>query len=184
MSLSPGELTVRDVERGDVDAVSGIYAHHVMHGTGTFELVAPTVAEMADRIAAIVDAGLPFLVADAGGHITGFAYAGPYRSRPAYRQTVEDSIYLLPEASGRGVGTALLRALLPRCEAWGARQIVAVIGDSANEASVRLHAKCGFAHVGTLRSVGWKHGRWLDTVLMQRALGAGDGQPPAPRAAG
>lgn len=168
------DLHVDDVAAAEVEQVTAIYAHHVIHGTGTFELDPPSAQEMADRIAAVVDVGLPFLVARDATGVVGFAYAGPYRSRPAYRFTVEDSIYLSPQARGRGIGTALLTALLSRCERWGARQVIAVIGDSANVASVRVHEKCGFSHAGVLRSVGWKHGRWLDTVLMQRPLGAGD----------
>jgi phosphinothricin acetyltransferase len=167
-------LRIRDVTATDVAAVTDIYAHHVRHGTGTFELVPPAITEMASRITAVIEAQLPFLVAEYDdGAIVGFAYAGPYRPRPAYQRTVEDSIYLSPDAFGRGVGTQLLNALLHRCEAWGARQVIAVIGDSANVASVRLHEKCGFAVVGTFRAVGWKHNRWLDTVLMQRSLGLG-----------
>jgi len=155
----------------DVAAVSDIYAHHVLHGTGTFELAPPDEAEMAARIEAVTTAGLPFLVAVDGDDVLGFAYAGPYRPRPAYRFTVEDSIYLRPEAAGRGLGGRLLQAVLGRCEEQGVRQVLAVIGDSANLASVRTHEKCGFGHVGTFRAVGWKFDRWLDTVLMQRSLG-------------
>jgi len=140
--------------------------------------VPPTVQEMSERVVAVTAAGLPFLVADDSGTVAGFAYAGPYRSRPAYANTVEDSIYLDPASSGRGVGTLLLQALLARCEAWGARQVIAVIGDSANRGSIRVHEKCGFALTGTLQSVGWKHDRWLDTVIMQRSLGDGDATPP------
>lgn len=181
MGATSNEFSVRDVTTDDVDDVTAVYAHHVRHGTGTFELDAPTTEQMSGRIDDVVMSGLPFLVATGDSGVLGFAYAGPYRTRPAYRHTVEDSIYLAAEATGRGVGTALLETLLARCEAWGARQMVAVIGDSANVASVRLHEKCGFALVGTLRSVGWKHDRWLDTVVMQRALGAGATLPPAPR---
>lgn len=181
MGATSNEFSVRDVTTDDVDDVTAVYAHHVRHGTGTFELDAPTTEQMSGRIDDVVMSGRPFLVATGDSGVLGFAYAGPYRTRSAYRHTVEDSIYLAAEATGRGVGTALLEALLARCEAWGARQMVAVIGDSANVASVRLHEKCGFALVGTLRSVGWKHDRWLDTVVMQRALGAGATLPPAPR---
>ena len=171
-------VDVRAVKADDLDAVTKIYAHHVLHGTGTFELEPPDRTVIAARIAAVEAVGLPYLVGLDEAGVAGFAYAGPYRTRPAYRQKVEDSIYLRPDAVGRGVGTALLSALIAACEAWGARQVVAVIGDSANTASVRLHDACGFSYVGTLRSVGWKHGRWLDTVIMQRALGPGDASPP------
>lgn len=171
-------MLIRPVEMRDVAAVTDVYAHNVLHGTGTFELDPPSADEMTDRIDAILGAGLPYLVADLDGAVAGFAYAGPYRTRPAYANTVEDSIYLSPDAFGRGLGTALLSAVLTASESWGARQVVAVIGDSDNRASVRLHEKCGFTHVGTLRSVGWKFDRWLDTVVMQRALGSGDGTAP------
>ena len=169
---------LRPITDGDLTAVTAIYAHHVLHGTGTFELEPPDDAEMARRIEAVTSLALPFLVAVEQGTVVGFAYAGRYRPRPAYQHTVEDSIYLSPEAGGRGVGTRLLTEVLGRCEDAGVRQVIAVIGDSANEASVRTHARCGFDVVGTFRDVGWKHGRWLDTVLMQRSLGPGAGSPP------
>ena len=162
---------IRAIGEGDVAAVRRIYAHHVLHGTGTFEIDAPDDDEMARRVSAVTATGLPFLVAVEGGDVLGFAYAGPYRPRPAYRFTAEDSVYLHPEATGRGLGSRLLQAVLDQCEERGVRQVVAVIGDSDNVASVRTHEKCGFTHVGTFRSVGWKFDRWLDTVLMQRALG-------------
>ena len=176
--MSPDELTIRPVGPDDVDAVSAVYAHDVLHGTGTFEIVPPTVAEMGDRIATVTAAGLPYLVAAWGSEVVGFAYAGAYRPRPAYRFTVEDSIYLRPDAVGRGIGTRLLAQVVGECEALGLRQMIAVIGDSENVGSIRLHAKCGFEPVGTFRGVGWKHGRWLDTVLMQRRLGAGETTGP------
>jgi len=163
---------LRDATARDVGAIRDIYAHHVLHGTGTFELTPPDEPEMAARIDAVASAGLPFLVATEGDGVLGFAYAGPYRPRSAYRFTVEDSIYLHPEATGSGVGGRLLQAVFDRCEALGVRQVIAVIGDSANVASIRTHEKCGFVHVGTFRAVGWKFDRWLDTVLMQRQLGA------------
>jgi L-amino acid N-acyltransferase YncA len=170
---------MRPVAEADLAAVTEIYAHHVLHGTGTFELTPPTHAEMEQRVAAVTSAGLPFLVAVEGDQVLGFAYVGPYRPRPAYDRTVEDSIYLSPDATGRGVGTALLSDVLLRSEAAGIRQVIAVIGDSTNHASIRIHDKCGFAHIGTFRGVGWKHDRWLDTVLMQRSLGPGATTPPA-----
>jgi len=167
------DVELRPVTPLDVSAVRDIYAHHVLHGTGTFELTAPDEAEMAARIDAVTTAGLPFLVATESGDVRGFAYAGPYRPRPAYRFTVEDSIYLHPDATGRGIGAELLGDVLDRCEGLGIRQVIAVIGDSGNVASIRTHERCGFATIGTFRAVGWKFGRWVDTILMQRELGAG-----------
>jgi phosphinothricin acetyltransferase len=175
--VSPG-VELRTVERRDVRAVREIYAHHVLHGTGTFELTPPDDAEMAARIDAVTAVGLPFLIATREAEVVGFAYGGHYRPRPAYRFTVEDSIYLHPEAVGQGIGVRLLRELLDGCERLGVRQVVAVIGDSANLPSIRAHEQCGFATVGVFRAVGWKFGRWLDTVLMQRELGAGRSSPP------
>lgn len=163
-------IELRAVEDSDVRAITRIYAHHVRHGTGTFELDPPDEQEMVRRVTAVTSSGLPYLVALDAGSVVGFAYAGQYRPRPAYRFTVEDSIYLDPSATGRGVGGRLLSAVLDKCEALGIRQVIAVIGDSDNTASVRTHEKCGFAHVGTFRAVGWKFDRWLDTVLMQREL--------------
>jgi L-amino acid N-acyltransferase YncA len=169
---------LRPVAPADVPAVRDIYAHHVLHGTGTFELTPPDETEVAARVNAVASAGLPYLVALADDEVLGFAYAGPYRARPAYRFTVEDSIYLRPDATGRGLGAQLLTAVLDSCEALGVRQVIAVIGDSANVASIRTHEKCGFTTVGTFRAVGWKFDRWLDTVLMQRELGSGSGSGP------
>lgn len=179
MSDASSAMTVRPVTAADVDAVTAIYAHHVSYGTGTFELVAPDSAEIAARIGAVTDAGLPYLVGVEVGAVVGFAYAGPYRLRPAYRFTVEDSVYLRPDATGRGVGTRLLEEVVGVCESLGLRQMIAVIGGSDNRASIRTHDKCGFGIVGTFRDVGWKHSRWVDTVLMQRALGAGGSSPPS-----
>lgn len=164
----------------DLPAVTAIYAFHVREGTGTFELDAPDEAEMARRRRDVLAAGWPWLVAEEGGQVLGYAYAGAFRPRPAYRYFVEDSIYLAPEARGRGLGTRLLEELLLRCEAAGARQMIAVIGDSANAGSIGVHRRCGFDPVGTMRAAGWKFGRWLDVVLMQKALGAGDTAPPGP----
>ena len=173
MAAESNELRIRPVTPADLDAVTAIYAHDVLHGTGTFEIVPPTVDEMSDRVAAVTAAGLPYLVAVVDDEVVGYAYAGSYRPRPAYRFTVEDSIYLRPDAAGRGIGTWLLREVVRVCESLGRRQMIAVIGDSDNVGSIRTHAKCGFELVGTFRAVGWKHGRWLDTVLMQRSLGPG-----------
>jgi phosphinothricin acetyltransferase len=175
----PTDMQIRDAVDADIPAITAIYAHAVNHGLASFETEAPDEAEIARRRAAIVSLALPYLVAElpvAG--VVGYAYAGPYRPRPAYRFSLENSIYIAPDRQGAGIGAALLPALIERCEALGYRQMIAVIGDSANHASIRLHARCGFVHVGVLPSVGWKHGQWLDTVLMTRALGPGDGQPP------
>jgi len=172
-------LRIRDARPDDLPAVRDIYAHHVRRSVATFELDPPAPEEMRARHRAIVEQGLPFLVAeDENGEILGYSYAAPYRARPAYRHTLEDSVYVRPGAAGRGIGRALLAGLLARCAAGGWRQMVAVIGDSANAASVALHAALGFEAVGTLRAVGYKHGRWVDTVLMQRALGEADATPP------
>lgn len=159
-------------------AVTAIYAEAVTHGLATFELKPPDVAEMTRRRAALAAEGLPHLVAEFDGRIAGYAYAGAYRPRPAYRFAVEDSVYVDPGLRGRGVGRALLEGLIAACEALGKRQMVAVIGDKDNAGSIGLHAACGFAHAGLMRAVGWKHGRWVDVVLMQRALGAGEETPP------
>jgi phosphinothricin acetyltransferase len=164
------DLVLRPATSADVTALTQIYAHNVLHGTGTFEVEPPVEDDMAARLEAVVSAGLPYLVAVDGRGVLGFAYAAPYRPRPAYRFTVEDSIYLSPAASGRGVGTRLLTDLVKRCEQLDIREVIAVIGDSDNTASIRIHDKCGFERIGTFRNVGWKHGRWLDTVLMQRSL--------------
>jgi L-amino acid N-acyltransferase YncA len=170
---------VRDATDGDMPAVQGVYAHHVAHGLGSFELDPPAVEEMVRRWRAIVERGLPYVVAVAAdGEVLGFAYAAPYRPRPAYESTVEDSVYVAPAALRRGVGRRLLDEVVRRCTLLGARQMVAVIGDSGNTGSVALHAAAGFREVGVLRAVGWKHGRWVDTVIMQRELGEGDGSAP------
>jgi L-amino acid N-acyltransferase YncA len=167
-------LNIRPSIDADMPAMTDIYAHHVQHGAGSFETEAPNVAEMARRRSSVQQSGLPWLVAEAaGGIIAGYAYASAYRTRPAYRFTVEDSIYMHPSHTGNGVGSALLSRLIELCEQTGWRQMIAVIGDSGNVASVRLHAKFGFRHVGVLQSVGFKFGRWVDTILMQRHLGSG-----------
>jgi phosphinothricin acetyltransferase len=173
-----GEVVPRDAVEADIPAIRAIYEHWVLHGTGSFELVPPDLAEMTARWRAIHDAGLPYIVAEADGRIAGFAYAGPYRPRPAYRFTVEDSVYVAPEALGRGLGRALLQAVIEAATAAGKRQMIAVIGDSANTGSIALHGALGFRHVGTFADVGFKFGDWRDTVLMQRALGDGADSPP------
>lgn len=169
--------TVRDSEAADMEAITAIYRRAVLTGTATFELEPPDVAEMLGRREAFLKGGYPYLVAEAGGEIVGYAYAGTYRARPAYRSTTENSVYVREDSHGRGIGRALLAATIEKTAAAGFRQMIAIIGDSANAASIGLHAALGFEHVGVLRSVGWKHGRWLDTVLMQRALGPGDTMP-------
>lgn len=171
-------LIVRASTGADVARCAEIYAHHVLHGTASFEVDPPDLAEMTRRRATVLDLGLPHLVAERGGRVLGYAYAGNWRPRPAYKFSVEDSIYIDKDAVGQGVGKALLPVLIDRCTAMGKRQMVAVIGDSAQAASIRLHAACGFAMVGTLANIGFKFGRWLDSVLMQRPLGSGGALPP------
>src|SRR4051812_6744611 len=156
-----------------------IYAYHVRHGLASFEEEPPSVAEMRRRYEDVCSRGLPWLAADFGGVLAGYGYCAPYRSRSAYRYSLEDSIYVRPGSEGRGVGGALLAALIERCEALGYRQLVAVIGDSANAASINLHASFGFLRVATLRAVGFKFGRWVDSVVMQRPLGPGDATSPS-----
>ncbi|MFY9510166.1 MAG: N-acetyltransferase family protein [Rubrivivax sp.] len=172
-------LTVRPSTDTDLPAITAIYGHNVLHGTGTFELEPPDTADMARRRADVLAKGLPWLVAEAGGQLLGYAYANHFRPRRAYRFCLEDSIYLAPEAQRRGVGRLLLAELIARCEAAGARQMLAVIGDSANAGSIGVHRALGFEHTGVLKSAGWKFGRWLDVVLMQRQLGTGDTTTPA-----
>ena len=174
----PDALLIRDSQPADIPAITAIYRHAVLHGRASFELVPPDEAEMAARRAALVAAGYPHIVALSGDELAGYAYAGPYRPRPAYANTVENSVYVRHDRHGRGVGRALLARLIVEAERRGFRQMIAVIGDSDNSSSIELHAKLGFTLVGTLRSVGWKHGRWLDSVLMQRPLGDGDARPP------
>ena len=166
-------VAVRAALPADAAAVAAIYGHHVATGTGSFELDPPTPVEMAERMAGIHAAGRPWLVAERAGRVLGYAYAGIYRPRLAYRYAAEDSVYLAPEAIGQGIGRALLAALIDACTARGDRQMIAVIGDSANAASSGLHAAVGFTHVGCLTAAGRKFDRWLDVVLMQRALGEG-----------
>ena len=164
------EIQIRKAEDPDVGAITEIYAHHVLHGTGSFEIDPPDAREMARRMADIVCRSLPYLVAESDNNIIGYAYATPYRPRFAYRFTLEDSVYVHHEHSGRGVGAALLEELIRRCKDWGCRQLVAVIGDSQNKASVRVHEKLGFQHSGVLHGVGFKFNRWIDTVFMQLPL--------------
>jgi phosphinothricin acetyltransferase len=154
--------------------VQAIYAHHVLHGLATFEEMPPSVDEMLSRRASVLSLGFPYLVAEMDGRIAGYSYATAYRARPAYRHTIENSVYVAGGLGGRGIGTALLTALIARCEAGPWRQMLAIIGNSGNTSSIALHRRLGFEHVGTLKSVGFKFGRWVDTVLMQRPLGDGD----------
>lgn len=171
MDLRPARLT-------DLSQIAAIYAHHVRTGLASFELEPPDVAELQRRFEAIDGAGYPYVVAADGERVLGYAYANYYRTRPAYRFAVEDSIYVDPAAVGRGVGKALLQRLVDDCTAKGYRQMLAVIGDSGNAASIGLHRACGFRHAGTLQSIGFKFGRWVDSVLMQRPLGEGDATLP------
>lgn len=183
-SLESAGLRVRPSNDADLPAITAIYADSVLHGTGTFELETPDEAEMARRRADVLSKALPWLVAEsADGQLLGYAYANHFRPRRAYRFCVEDSIYLHRDARGRGVGTVLLGELMRQCEAAGARQMLAVIGDSANLGSIGVHRRHGFQHTGVLKSAGWKFDRWLDVVLMQRPLGEGDataGRDPLP----
>ena len=169
---------IRPTEGRDAAALAEIYGDAVLHGAGTFEEAPPSPAEMEARRLRVVALGLPHLVAEAEGQVLGFAYAGPFRWRAAYRYTAEDSVYVRPQAKGRGVGRALLSALVGACETRGLRQLVALIGDAENVASIGLHAAQGFEHCGLLPAVGFKHGRWLDVVWMRRALNGGDVRPP------
>jgi len=182
MPASASPLVIRDSAAADIPAIAAIYAHHVQHGTASFELEPPSSDEMRARRDAVLAQRLPYLVAELDGELVGYAYATPYRPRPAYRYTVEDSVYVKPGKAGHGIGGRLLAALIERCGAGGWRQMLAVVGDSRNAASLALHASQGFHPAGTLRSVGYKFGEWRDTVLMQRALGDGDRGSPAERA--
>jgi phosphinothricin acetyltransferase len=164
-------VIVRALTEADLPAVQAIYAHHVLHGLASFEEEPPPVEEMRARWRKVLDLGLPYLAAELDGAVVGYSYASPYRPRPAYRFTVENSVYVRNGLVGRGVGRALLDELIARCEAGPWRQMLAVIGNRENEASIALHRRCGFRLIGILESVGHKHGRWVDTVLMQRALG-------------
>jgi L-amino acid N-acyltransferase YncA len=171
-------LAIRAATAADIPAITAIYDQAVRHGTASFELEPPDAAEMARRHQALVEAGFPYLVAEAEGAVAGYAYAGPYRPRPAYRWSVEDSVYVAPSLHRRGIGTALLARLVGEAETRGYRQMIAVIGDSAQLPSIAVHRAAGFRLIGTVENVGHKFGRWLDTVLMQRALGSGSAVPP------
>lgn len=171
-------MIVRDATDADMVAVQAIYAHNVLHGRASFEETPPTLAEMLERRRSVLAMGVPYLVADVEGEIAGYSYATSYRPRPAYRFTIEDSVYVADSFHGRGIGAALLGKLVERCNTGPWRQMLAIIGDSGNASSIAVHRRLGFDHVGTLKAVGFKLGAWTDTVLMQRALGVGDAAPP------
>ncbi|MDX2485207.1 MAG: GNAT family N-acetyltransferase [Pseudodonghicola sp.] len=174
---SDTKLVLRDCTADDIAEVHAIYAEAVRTGTASFELEPPSLEEMGARWQAVREGGYPYLVALSGDRVAGYAYAAAYRARPAYRGAAEDSVYVHEECRGLGVGRALMAELITRCAAAGLRQLIAVIGDSDNHGSIALHRALGFADAGVLRSVGWKHGRWLDTVMMQLPLGPGDTTP-------
>ena len=171
-------LKIRRSEDRDLAAIAQIYAHHVLHGTGTFETEPPSESEMASRRADVLAKGLPYLVLEQNGAVQGFAYCNWFKPRPAYRYSAEDSIYLAPEAAGKGAGKWLLSELAAQAERAGVRKLIAVIGDSANLGSVGVHRSCGFQPAGVLQSCGWKFNRWLDVVLMEKSLGQGNQSPP------
>jgi L-amino acid N-acyltransferase YncA len=172
-------LEIRPAAEADLPFVTDIYAHAVRYGTATFELIPPDLGEMTRRFRALMDGGFPYFVATLDGRVVGYAYAGAYRPRPAYRFTVENSVYLEPAIHRRGIGLQLMRRLIEACEARGYRQMIAVIGDSANAGSIGVHTRCGFQMIGTHPNVGLKFGRWLDTVMMQLSLGEGATTVPA-----
>ncbi|MDB5462002.1 MAG: phosphinothricin N-acetyltransferase [Phenylobacterium sp.] len=171
-------MIVRPATEADAEALAAIYGDAVLHGFGTFEEEPPSAADMDARRRAIAERGLPYVVAEQDGQVLGFAYAAPFRLRAAYRYTLEDSVYVAPDAAGKGVGRAMLAAVIEACEALGVRQLMAVIGDSGNSASIGLHRSLGFEQTGVGRSVGFKHGRWVDIVHMQKPLNGGDSQEP------
>jgi L-amino acid N-acyltransferase YncA len=172
------KVSIRPATPADIGAITRIYAHAVLHGTASFEIEPPDQAEMLRRQRTLLDNGYPYFAAEIDSVVAGYAYAGPYRARPAYKWSVEDSVYVASDMHRKGIGGLLLRALIAAGTQRGYRQMIAVIGDSAQIASIAVHERAGFSHVGTLHSVGFKHGQWLDTVLMQRALGDGDATTP------
>ena len=174
------DVTIRPAGLADIPTITRIYAHAVHNGTATFELIPPDLAEMTRRYRALTNGGFPYFVAVLEGEVAGYAYAGPYRPRPAYRFTVENSVYLRPAIHRRGIGLLLMQRLIAECEARGYRQMIAVIGDSANAGSIGVHTRSGFTMIGTHPNVGLKFGRWLDTVMMQLALGEGAATVPPP----
>ena len=169
---------IRPSRDEDLPAITAIYAHHVLHGTGSFETDPPSIVDMGARRADVLSKGLPYLVAEQDQKIAGFAYCNWFKPRPAYRYSVEDSVYLAPDLQRQGLGRALLTELLARCEAADIRKVMAIVGDSANAGSVGVHLALGFTQVGIIESCGWKFGAWRDIVIMQKTLGAGDTQPP------
>ena len=175
------EVLIRDATPRDMPAIQRIYAHAVLHGVASFEEVPPATAEMLARRDAVLRLGLPYLTAEADGSVVGYSYASPYRTRPAYRHTLESSVYVAEAEQGRGIGRELLTELIARCEAGPWRQMIAIVGDSGNAGSIALHERLGFRRVGTFEAVGFKLGRWLDSVLLQRPLGPGDAEPPPDR---
>jgi L-amino acid N-acyltransferase YncA len=180
MSAPAATFSIRPAAAADFNAIQRIYAHHVLHGLASFEETPPDGAALVQRWRTIAEDGLPYLCAvEADGALVGYAYAGWYRPRSAYRFTVEDSVYVAPGAAGRGIGRALLHQLIEICTGLGKRQMIAVIGDSGNAASIALHRACGFELTGTFQAIGFKHGRWVDSVLMQRALGPGSSTTPS-----
>ena len=177
--LLPNMPSTRPSTPQDLPAITRIYAHHVLHGTGSFETEAPSEAEMARRRDEVLQRQLPYLVAvDDNDQVVGYAYANWFKARPAYRFSAEDSIYVADGQQGQGLGRLLMQALISACESAGVRKLIAVIGDSGNHGSIGVHQAAGFEPVGTMRSVGWKFGRWLDIVMMEKTLGAGDSTPP------
>ena len=171
-------IKIRPSTDADVPAITAIYHHHVLHGTGTFEITPPTPEDMAHRRQDVLSKSLPYLVLEEDAVVVGFAYCNWFKPRPAYRFSAEDSIYLAPSAAGRGWGKLLLTELMAQAERAGVRKFIAVIGDSANQGSIRVHEVCGFTHVGVLSACGWKFERWLDVVLMERSIGLGAGTQP------
>jgi len=178
--MSTTRIVVREVDRSDVDRITQIYEHHTLHGLATFDETPLSVNEMRERCEKVRAQGLPWLIAELDGAVAGYAYAMLFHARSGWRFTLEDSVYVAPEAQRQGVGRTLLSELLARCEMLGYRQMIAAIGDSGNDGSIALHAALGFQHAGVYSNVGFKFGRWLDVVLMQRALGEGATTIPAP----
>jgi phosphinothricin acetyltransferase len=176
--MAGDEVTIRPSRDDDVAAIAAIYAHHVLHGVASFEEVPPEEEEIARRRQAIIERGLPYLVAERSGRVVGYCYAGPFRPRIGYRFTLEDSVYVDANEVGRGIGRQLLEQVVARCSQLGYRQMVAVIGGRETVPSIKLHERCGFAHIGVLPAVGFKFGRWIDIVMMQRALGPGAASMP------
>jgi phosphinothricin acetyltransferase len=172
--------TIRKSLATDLDAITAIYRHHVLHGTGTFEVDPPSLQDMATRRDDVLTKGLPYLVLEENAQVVGFAYCNWFKPRPAYRFSAEDSIYLAEESRGKGFGRLLLTELMAQAERAGVRKLIAVIGDSSNHGSISVHRSCGFNHVGTLSSCGWKFERWLDVVMMERAIGMGATCRPVP----